>query len=280
MDFRKYLAQKKKLIEEKLEKYLPSGQKKPTSVHKAMRYAVFSGGKRIRPIMSIAVFEALRGRDEKIHPVACGIELLHNYTLIHDDLPAMDDDDFRRGKLSCHKKFSEAVAILAGDALLTEGFRLFTYLDNPSVIKDLISYVTRKIGSLGVGGGQTVDIEKNIGKYEKENFNKKLERAEYINTHKTGALIQAALVCGAIVAEAGKKNIEKIEKYGYFTGYLFQVVDDILDKNGYFELMGKDESERKAEDLLLKAEEQLNEIEGKKEILIQLPQYIFNRINY
>lgn len=279
MDLLKYIKLKKKKVEEKLDVYLPSQKRRPESIHQAMRYAVFSGGKRIRPIMSIAVFEALTNEDEKVYPVACGMELLHNYTLIHDDLPAMDNDDYRRGKPSCHKKFNEAVAILAGDALLTEGLRLFTYVEDSEVVKKLISYVTSKIGSLGVGGGQVVDIENACIEYEEDNLNEKLKKTEYINTHKTGALIEAAFVSGAIVAEANEDNIEKIEKYGYFTGYLFQIVDDILDEDGYFELMGRKKSIQKAKNLLLKAEAQLNKIKGKKDILVQIPRYIYNRIN-
>ncbi|NQV03976.1 MAG: polyprenyl synthetase family protein, partial [Candidatus Omnitrophica bacterium] len=155
MNIKVYIKNKKKLIDKAIDKCLPSLRMKPTIIHKAMRYSVFPGGKRIRPILTLAGFEACGGKESKILPVACAIELIHTYTLIHDDLPCMDNDDCRRGRPSCHKKFSEELALLAGDALLTMGFELLSESGRPDIIKE----VSKAIGSRGTIGGQVVDME-------------------------------------------------------------------------------------------------------------------------
>ncbi len=156
MDIRKYIRDKKRLIDKALDRYLPLSKMKPQAIHKAMRYAVFPAGKRIRSVLTIASFEACGGRASSIMPVACAIELIHTYTLIHDDLPCMDNDDYRRGKLSCHKKFNEALALLTGDALLTLSFQILSQVGNVEIINE----VSRAIGSRGTIGGQVVDIMK------------------------------------------------------------------------------------------------------------------------
>jgi len=154
VDIRRYIAHKKGLIDKTLDKCLPSSRCKPQIIHKAMRYATFPGGKRIRPVLTIASFEACSGRGEAIIPIACAIELIHTYTLIHDDLPCMDNDDYRRGKLSCHRKFSESIALLAGDAFQSLSFQLLSETGNVDIIRE----VSLAIGSLGTIGGQVVDI--------------------------------------------------------------------------------------------------------------------------
>jgi len=154
MDIRDYINKKIQVIDSALNRYLPSSNTRPGLIHRAMRYAVFPGGKRLRPIFTIAGFEACGGRGNKILPLACAIELIHTYTLIHDDLPCMDNDDYRRGRLSCHKKFGEAIAVLAGDALLTLGFQLVSEAGNIDIIKEL----SQAIGSKGTIGGQVEDV--------------------------------------------------------------------------------------------------------------------------
>ncbi|MFH1076872.1 MAG: polyprenyl synthetase family protein [Pseudomonadota bacterium] len=154
VDIKKYISNKKKLIDKALDSYLPSQKAKPQIIHKAMRYAVFPGGKRIRPILTIAGFEACGSTNNSIMPIACAVELIHTYTLIHDDLPCMDNDDYRRGRLSCHKKFDEGIALLTGDALLTLGFQLLSETGDADVVKE----ISKAIGSCGTIGGQVVDI--------------------------------------------------------------------------------------------------------------------------
>jgi len=283
MEFKEYLDNQKQRIEILLRKYLPSSKKNPSVLHKAMRYSVFPGGKRIRPIMCIAAYEACDGKDDIILPVATAIELIHSYSLIHDDLPSMDNDDYRRGKPSCHKKFNPAIAILAGDALLTLGLNLLTNLDDSHVVKRLISYITSRIGSDGMLGGQILDLEIDsiFTKYKKVAVKSRdglLKKFRYVATHKTGALIEAAFVSGAITAGANKEKISNIEKYGYFVGFLFQIVDDILDKDGYVSLFGEKKAICKAKRLLNKSRQQVANLQNNS-ILTQLPEYIFNQTN-
>jgi len=281
MEFNKYLNTQKKKIEKALDRYLPLSKDYPYIIHKAMRYSVFNGGKRIRPIMAITAFRVCGGKGNIIMPIACGLELIHTYSLVHDDLPAMDNDDLRRGKPSSHKKFNEAIAILTGSALFTEGFRLLGSLNNPKIAKRLVLYISEKIGSKGMVGGQVVDIELDKKLKNKKSFkNNLLRKLEYVNVHKTAALIEASFVSGAIAAGADKKTISNIKKYGSLTGFLFQVVDDILDKDGYFTLLGKNDAINKAKDLLRQADKQADKFKEKGLILKELSNYIFNRISF
>lgn len=285
MDINEYLIDQKKLVENALDEYLPLEESYPGVIHKAMRYSVFSGGKRIRPIMSIIGFNAYEGKGEKILPISCSIELIHTYSLVHDDLPDIDNDDLRRGKPSCHKKFSPAVAILTGNSLLIEGFKLLTFLDNDLVVKKLVSYISEKIGSCGMNGGQIVDIQRNfefkkVKKMEEDEKNNFLKKSEYINAHKTAALIEAAFVSGALTAGAKDEDIKNIEQYAYYIGFLFQLIDDIIDKDGYVSIVGLSETIDKAQGFLKKAKGKALEIDSENEILTQLPDYIFKRANY
>jgi len=164
MDIKKYLGEKGKMVEEALDRYLPKETEMPATLHKAMRYSMMAGGKRIRPVLCIASCEAAGGRIEEVMPVACALEMIHTYSLIHDDLPAMDNDDLRRGMPTNHKVFGEAVAILAGDALLTLAFRVMTDMRlgsmiKPSVVLDVINDMSWAAGSFGMVGGQVVDME-------------------------------------------------------------------------------------------------------------------------
>jgi geranylgeranyl diphosphate synthase type II len=233
-----YLKTRLQMVETALDAYLPNAATLPGSLHDSMRYSVFAGGKRIRPVLMAAACEAVGGRPEDILPAAAAMEMIHSYSLIHDDLPAMDDDDLRRGKPTNHKVYGEAIAILAGDGLLTEAFIL---LSNPQVLQavsasdrlEIIHQLSRAAGSLGMVGGQVVDMES-----EGEQID--LPTLEYIHTHKTGALILAAIEIGAIVGGADEEQRRALHRYGEAAGLAFQVADDILDIVADQSLLGKD----------------------------------------
>jgi geranylgeranyl diphosphate synthase type II len=221
-------------VDAALEKLLPAAETPPTSIHSAMRYSVFAGGKRIRPILCL---EAARIFDEDVsaalHP-ASGIECIHTYSLIHDDLPALDNDDLRRGKPTCHKQFGEATAILAGDALLTLAFELVgaTPVDAERRVAMLMEVATAAGTVNGMVGGQMADIEaegKRIG----------AKMLEYIHRSKTAALIRAAVTAGALCAGAAAKDVTRLRKFGETIGWAFQVTDDILDVEESSAALGK-----------------------------------------
>ena len=235
MNIKAYIKNKKRLINRAIDNYLPSIRTKPTIIHKAMRYSVFPGGKRIRPILTLAGFQACGGKGSKILPVACAIELMHTYTLIHDDLPCMDNDDYRRERLSCHKKFNENIALLSGDALLTLGFQLLSDTGNA----DIIGVVSRAVGSCGTIGGQVADIE------PKES-GKKTRNLDYIATHKTGALFEASVKVAGILKGVGKKKIDSLSNFGKYVGFTFQLIDDLIDKDGYVASYGEEHTRKMA----------------------------------
>jgi geranylgeranyl diphosphate synthase type II len=236
-DLAAYLADRRQRVDEALAAVLPPEDTRPTSVHQAMRYSLMAGGKRLRPILVIGGAEAVGGKAETVMPTACALELIHTYSLIHDDLPAMDDDDYRRGRLTNHKVFGEAIAILAGDALLTHAFRLIA--DNAArvavdaaVVRDVIVEVVDAAGTRGMVGGQVVDIESE-GKVVTA------ETLEYIHLHKTAALIRASLRVGAMLAGARADDLATIGAAGRSLGLAFQIVDDILDVEGTLAELGK-----------------------------------------
>lgn len=237
MNFKRYLQDQQRLVEDALQRWVPREEIFPSQVHKAMRYSLFAGGKRIRPILALAAAEAVGGKRDDVLPLACALELIHTYSLIHDDLPAMDNDDWRRGKPTSHKIFGEALAILTGDALLTEAFFL---LARPDVMKGVsprrrlraIFEIARAAGSLGMVGGQTMDILSQGKKVDKDLL-------EYIHTHKTGALIAAAVGSGAIIGGASPKQYKALSKYGEKLGLAFQIIDDLLDVQGDAQQLGK-----------------------------------------
>ena len=224
------------LVEEALDRALPPEDAPPPTVHRAMRYSVLAGGKRLRPLLAIAGAEAVGGDAALVMPTACALELIHTYSLIHDDLPAMDDDDYRRGRLTNHKVFGEAIAILAGDALLTLAFRLIA--DNaalardPRVVRDVVATVADAAGTDGMVGGQVVDIES-------EGKTISAEMLDYIHTHKTASLIRASLVVGALLAGGRADAVAAIRGAGESLGLAFQIVDDILDVEGNLAELGK-----------------------------------------
>ena len=236
-----YLKEKKGIIDEALDRYLPGEENYPPVIFKAVRYSLFAGGKRIRPILCLASAEAVGGGSgESLHsilPVACALELIHTYSLIHDDLPAMDNDDYRRGKPTNHKVFGEGIAILAGDALLTEAFHLMPRRDMmgdvpPELLLTVIHDIAEAAGHFGMVGGQVVDLQSEGREADRETL-------YYIHSHKTGAMITASVRAGALLAGAGKDELHALSEYGRHVGLVFQITDDILNIEGDRKLLGK-----------------------------------------
>ena len=246
-DLTAYMADRAQAVDRALDRFLPRESALPASLHKAMRYSVFAGGKRLRPVLVAAGAEAVGGTLEAVMPAACAVEMIHTYSLIHDDLPAMDNDDFRRGVPTSHKVFGEAIAILAGDALLTLAFRL---LANSSPaggeagrLRDMLIEVADAAGSAGMVGGQVADIECE-GKVAGAAI------VDYIHTHKTAALIRASIRSGAILAGASAAELKALGVVGDSLGLAFQIMDDILDITATSEELGKtagkDQAQQKA----------------------------------
>ena len=236
-DLQAYLRKKGAVVERALESFFPEPEGPESVVIEAMKYSLFAGGKRLRPILCIAGAETVGGTEKDVLPVACAFEMIHTYSLIHDDLPPMDDDDLRRGRPSNHKVFGEAVALLAGDGLLTEAFHLMAgdawaeRASSPVILK-VIGLVSRAAGCAGMVGGQVVDVTW-------EGKAADLSIVEYIHTHKTGALIKAALVSGAMLAGGSERQVQAVSSYGEKVGLAFQISDDILDIEGDSKTMGK-----------------------------------------
>ncbi len=212
----------------------------PRNLHAAMRYSVLAGGKRLRPILALAAARACGGDLEAVLPAACGLELIHTYSLIHDDLPALDDDEWRRGVPTCHKKFGEATAILAGDALLTDGLRCFTLFPADARFDSAkiraANAVAEAIGTRGMIGGQVEDIE---AERESPAGERSLARLERIHANKTGKLIRAALAVGGILSFASEEILALLDRYGENLGLAFQIKDDLLDVESTREELGK-----------------------------------------
>ena len=260
-----YLEARRLLVDEALDRYLPGTGDNPKEIHEAVRYSVFAGGKRLRPILILAAAEAAGGQAEQALGAAAAIEMIHTYSLIHDDLPAMDDDEFRRGRLTCHKVYGEAMAILAGDALLTQAFILLSAepasIDINSKVPPrpeippypplrkggwgdlegvrgsearlmVIQEIAQAAGSKGMVGGQVVDILH-------EDREVDLPTLQYLHAHKTGALIRSCLRVGGLLASAASEQMEALTIYGERIGLAFQIVDDILDLEGSLEALGK-----------------------------------------
>ncbi len=237
MDLQAYLSEKKAVVDSALTAYFPDPDGPASDVINAMKYSLFAGGKRLRPILCLAGAAAVGGTETDVLPVACAIELIHTYSLIHDDLPLMDNDDLRRGKPSNHKVFGEAVALLAGDGLLTEAFNLMTGAEirervSPHDLLKVIGLIAQAAGYKGMIGGQVVDIQS-------EGKTVDFSLVEFMHTHKTGALITASVASGAILGGGNESQIQAITSYGRKTGLAFQISDDILDIEGDSKTMGK-----------------------------------------
>jgi geranylgeranyl diphosphate synthase, type II len=229
-----YLKDRKALVDSALDNYLPKATEPPTVVHEAMRYSALDGGKRIRPILTLAACEAVGGNTEAVLPAACAIECIHTFSLIHDDLPCMDDDDYRRGRPTSHRVYGEAMALLAGDALFAFAFQLISKLHEvPSeAALEVMRLIAEATGTGGMVGGQVLDM---LAQGEEMN----ISAVEQIHRLKTGALLEASVLTGGILGGGSKKQISALSDYGKNIGLAFQIADDVLDLKGDSEKLGK-----------------------------------------
>ncbi|BBD56106.1 geranylgeranyl diphosphate synthase CrtE [Planktothrix agardhii] len=290
-DLSAYLSQRQTLVEQALDQSLPLIY--PEKIYESMRYSLLAGGKRLRPILCLATCELVGGTVEMAMATACALEMIHTMSLIHDDLPAMDNDDYRRGKLTNHKVYGEDIAILAGDGLLSYAFE-FVATKTPNVpanqVLQVIARLGRAMGAAGLVGGQVVDLDSEGLTDVSE------ETLTFIHTHKTGALLEASVVCGAILAGAKETEIEGLSRYARNIGLAFQIVDDILDitatqeelgktagkdltakKVTYPSLWGIDESRRQAQQLIEAAKAELSNYGDKAIPLLAIADFITNR---
>lgn len=287
-----YPDEKRILIEKSLSELFPSEDNYPQIIYKAMRHSLFSGGKRLRPVLTLSTAEILDYDIHKILPTACAIEYIHTYSLIHDDLPAIDNDKLRRGKPTCHIVFGEDIAILAGDALFAEAFYLIASkqeADLPEKNVKIIEELSDASGVRGMVGGQVVDI-KSTGKTIDS------PTLEFIHKNKTGRLISASVKVAAILAGASEKETESLEGYSNHLGLAFQITDDILDAVGETELMGKEAGSDKrllkstyvsifglekakihAREEIEKAKDSLNIFGERKQSLIEIADFVYER---
>jgi len=228
-------------IDTELDRLLPAADAWPSPLHRAIRHSVFAGGKRLRPILALAAARACGGDLEGILPAACGLEMIHTYSLIHDDLPALDDDDWRRGVPTCHKVFGEATAILAGDALLTHGLGCLAEYPEPERFDGakvrVVRAVAAAIGTAGMIGGQVEDIE---AEKDGPDAERSIARLEKIHAHKTGKLIRASLAVGGLLSFAQAPSLSLLDEYGEKLGLAFQIKDDLLDVESTREELGKE----------------------------------------
>lgn len=293
MDFKEYLTNKKLLVEQKLDSMVPENNSIPV-ITEAMRYSLLAGGKRLRPILAIMSCELFGGREQEVLPFACCIEMIHTYSLIHDDLPAMDNDDMRRGKPTNHKVFGEGFATLAGDALLNYSFETMTAIIRKDPKPEYIAamdVICRASGVTGMIGGQCIDLY-----YENRSI--KPEALKTMHQKKTGALITASLATGGFISGADEGDIKNIMEFGDAIGLAFQVADDILDVSGSKEKLGKsinkdnefhksnfisfyglDKSKGIAEELIGQAKKKLKKYGNKAYYLEELSDYIIERDN-
>lgn len=233
-DLKTYLAERAAQVDAALDAFLPKAREKPATIHGAMRYSVFAGGKRLRPILCLAAAEACGGDPESALPPACAVEIMHTYSLVHDDLPCMDDDDLRRGRPTCHKVYGEGMAVLTGDALLTEAFLILAQT-SPAKRYPAAAYVAELAltgGSTRLIGGQVMDLE---------GEGQKLSKAQLVKIHeaKTAALLTTSIRLGAMTANAREDKLEALSVFGRALGLAFQVIDDILDVTQSTEVLGK-----------------------------------------
>jgi geranylgeranyl diphosphate synthase, type II len=264
--FQEHLA----AIEQTLEKVLPPSKQYPTVVHEAMRYAVFPGGKRFRPVLTLAACEAVGGKIEDALIPAASIELIHSYSLVHDDLPALDNDTLRRGIPTCHKQYGEAIAILAGDGLLTHAFQILSRLESPQKAVKILEEISTASGTYGMIGGQIADLT--------VTQDLSLPMLDYISSHKTGKLIKACTVSGALAAGASKEALGHMVKYGECIGLAFQFIDDLLDGDGYLRLIKAPEMRQKVRDLIARSKREIRSFGKKAEKLQELADFLLRRL--
>jgi geranylgeranyl diphosphate synthase type II len=290
-DLLTYLKERQKLCETALDKAIP--MRYPDKIYESMRYSLLAGGKRLRPILCLATCEMTGGTIEMAMPTACALEMIHTMSLIHDDLPAMDNDDYRRGKLTNHKVYGEDIAILAGDGLLAYAFE-HVAINTQNVpterLLQVIARLGRALGAAGLVGGQVVDLESE-GKSDIS-----LETLNFIHNHKTAALLEACVACGGVLTGVSSEDLQRLSRYAQNIGLAFQIVDDILDitatqeqlgktagkdqkanKVTYPKLWGLEESRIKAQQLIEAACVELDSFGDKAKPLIAIAQYIINR---
>ncbi len=296
MNIGDYLERKREEVDRFLDAVLPSTKTPPEALHESIRYSLFAGGKRVRPILAIAAAEAVGPPPKAILPVASSLELIHTYSLIHDDLPSMDNDDYRRGKLTNHKVFGEAMAILAGDALLTYAFELCSRRDlmepfDPVRQVQILQELAVGAGNAGMVGGQVLDIQA-------ENKDIDLDTLKNIHTHKTGMLIRAAVRMGALVSGATPAQLGQLTQYAEDVGLAFQIADDVLNVTGTREELGKnantdvqrgkktypsfygvDGARKLADECVDRAISRLQSFDAKAEALREVARYITARRN-
>jgi geranylgeranyl diphosphate synthase type II len=234
MDLKRYLPARQKEVDRALDRFLPKESVAPATIHKAMRYSLFAGGKRLRPVLCLAAAEACGGKFAAALPAACAVECIHTYSLIHDDLPSMDNDDLRRGRPTCHKVFGDAIAILAGDALLTLAFEIASHAKPVSRydLREVMREITEAAGSRKLIAGQVADLEA-------EGKNLSRDQVRSIHENKTAALLTASVRLGAMAANARAKQLGAVTAFGRALGLAFQVIDDILDVTQTSEKLGK-----------------------------------------
>lgn len=293
-NIKSYLASKRELVDRKLDSLLKYSPKNTSPLEESIRYSALSGGKRLRPILMIASNEAFGGKEEMVLPIACAIEMIHTYSLIHDDLPCMDDDSLRRGIATNHNVYGEAVAVLAGDALLTDAFNIMVREGlssglRPKILTEVVGDISHAAGSKGMIKGQSIDLalertkDISVGQVEK------------MHSLKTGALIEVSVTVGAKIGGANDKQIKKLITYAKALGLAFQIVDDILDIEGgkgigkevgtdarnkkttYPELVGLKRSKRKAQELTKKAFKALKDFDDKATPLRKIALYLADR---
>jgi len=290
-DLQQFLATRTKTVNAALDKFLPSEKTKPATIHKAMRYSLFAGGKRMRPALCLAAAAACGGREADALPLACAVECIHTYSLIHDDLPAMDNDDFRRGKPTNHKVFGDGIAVLAGDALLTQAFEIAAQAKGwpryPH--QTIVLEIAKAAGSLQLVAGQVADLE---GEGKKLSVNE----LRYIHERKTSALLCCAVRLGGMSANCTTAQLKALTDFGYHVGLAFQVIDDILDvtqtseqlgktagkdtrsqKATYPAIVGLEKSRQIAENLTAKAFAALKIFNGKAVALEALAEFLLKR---
>lgn len=290
---RQYCREKCEVIDKALAEFIPEKNVYPPIIFEAMRYSLFAGGKRLRPIMLMAAADAVGGVGIRYLNVACGLEMIHTYSLIHDDLPAMDNDDYRRGKLTSHKVFGEGMAILAGDALLTAAFTTMLAQPNvePAIIVKVLGEISTAAGAKGMIGGQVIDLSSEGKQID-------LETVKLMHQGKTGALFEAALRAGAQLAGAEEWQIASLTEYAEQFGLAFQITDDILDVTGSQEKIGKpvgsdvrnhkatyvslyslDEAKKMAQQTVDNALKALNQFGNEAEVLREMVRSLLTRDN-
>ena len=290
-DLNAYLQTRTEQVNRALNKFLPSEKTKPATIHKSMRYSLFAGGKRMRPALCLAAAEACGGKIDDAMPLACAVECIHTYSLIHDDLPSMDNDDFRRGKLTNHKVFGDGIAVLAGDALLTQAFEIIAHAKGwPHYShRQLVLELARASGSLQLIAGQVADLEA-------EGKNISANDLKYIHERKTSALLCCSVRLGGMSANCSAAQLKALTDFGYNVGLAFQIIDDILDitqtseqlgktagkdtvarKATYPSIVGMEKSKKIAQQLTNKAFASLKVFKGKAQALQELAEFLLKR---